>query len=122
MDITRLDHLGIIASVIKELGLIDFIDARLQKDEFGQEKITPGEAIAGMILNGLGFSDKPLSLTPNFFETKPLEILFREGVEASDFNRHKLGKVLDRAYEYGCETLFFELASPISSRLYRNCL
>ena len=113
MNIKRLDHLGIVAGIIKDLGLIEAIDQRLQKDELGQEKITPGEAVAGMILNGLGFSDKPLSLTPIFFETKALEILFRPGVEASDFNRHKLGKILDRAYGYGCESLFFEIASVV---------
>lgn len=116
MEIKRLDHLGIVAGVIKELGLIDAIDERLQKDELGQEKITPGEAVAGMILNGLGFSDKPLSLTPHFFETKALEVLFRPGVEASDFNRHKLGKVLDKAYDYGCESLFFELSARVCAQ------
>jgi hypothetical protein len=50
--VERLDHLGLIASVIKDLGLIDMIDERLVPDE--QEVITPGEAVAGMILNGLG--------------------------------------------------------------------
>jgi hypothetical protein len=28
-----------------------------------QEEITAGEAVAGMILNGLGFSDRPLTLS-----------------------------------------------------------
>lgn len=32
MDIKCLDHLGIIAGVIKDLGLIEAIDKRLQKD------------------------------------------------------------------------------------------
>ena len=31
--VERLDHLGVIASVIKDLGLIDMIDARLVPDE-----------------------------------------------------------------------------------------
>ena len=111
IDIKRLDHLGIIAGVIKDLKLVEAIDQRLQKDEYNQEKITPGEALAGMILNGLGFSDKPLSLTPQFFETKALEVLFRPDIEAQNFNRHKLGKVLDAAHNYGCEKLFYELSS-----------
>ena len=57
--VERLDHLGVIASVIKELGLIDMINARLVPD--AQEVMTPGEAVAGMILNGLGFANRPLS-------------------------------------------------------------
>ena len=91
--VERLDHLGLMASVIKDLGLIGMIDARLVPDE--QEEITPGEAVAGMILNGLGFANRPLSLTPQFFANKPLDLLFREGVHAEMFNRFKLGRTLD---------------------------
>ena len=50
LRVQRLDHFGLIACVIKDLGLIAMIDARLVPDE--QEEITPGEAVAGMILNG----------------------------------------------------------------------
>jgi transposase len=109
--VERLDHLGVIASVIKDLGLIDMINARLVPDE--QEVITPGEAVAGMILNGLGFANRPLSLTPQFFASKPLDLLFREGIEAEMFNRFKLGRTLDEAQAYGCDLLFQELALAI---------
>ena len=102
--VERLDHLGLLASVIKDLGLIDMINARLVPDE--QEVITPGEAIAGMILNGLGFANRPVSLTPQFFANKPLDLLFREGLCAEMFNRFKLGRTLDEAYAYGCDLLF----------------
>jgi transposase len=106
--VARLDHLGLIASVIKDLGLIDMIDTRLVPD--AQEAITPGEAVAGMILNGLGFANRPLSLTPQFFANKPLDLLFRQGIDAEMFNRFKLGRTLDEAYAYGCDLLFEELA------------
>ena len=85
LRVERLDHLGVLAAVIKDVGLIDMINARLVPDE--QEVITPGEAIAGMILNGLGFANRPLSLTPQFFANKPLDLLFREGIRAEMFNR-----------------------------------
>jgi transposase len=109
--VERLDHLGVIASVIDGLGLIHMINARLVPDD--QEVITPGEAVAGMILNGLGFANRPLSLTPQFFASKPLDLLFREGLEAKMFNRFKLGRTLDEAYAYGCDLLFHELALAI---------
>src|SRR5262245_41723210 len=109
--VERLDHLGLIASVIKDLGLIDMIDERLVPDE--QEVITPGEAVAGMILNGLGFANRPLSLTPQFFANKPLDLLFREGLDAEMFNRFKLGRTLDEAHAYGCNLLFEELARAV---------
>ena len=60
-----------------------------------QEVITPGEAVAGMIFNGLGFGNRPLSLTPQFFASEPLDLFFREGLEAEMFNRFKLGRTLD---------------------------
>jgi transposase len=111
VSVERLDHLGVVASVIKDLGLIEMIDARLGRHD--QEEITAGEAVAGMLLNGLGFSDRPLSLTPQFFANKPLDLLFREGVRAEMFNRFKLGRTLDEAYSYGCDLLFSELALAV---------
>src|SRR5438094_2485093 len=109
--VERLDHLGLIASVMKDLGLIAMIDRRLVPDV--QEVITPGEAVAGMILNGLGFANRPLSLTPQFFANKPLDLLFRNGIDAEMFNRFKLGRALDEAYAYGCNLLFEELALAV---------
>jgi transposase len=109
--VERLDHLGLIAAVIKDIGLIDMINTRLVPDE--QEEITPGEAMAGMILNGLGFANRPLSLTPQFFANKPLDLLFREGVRAEMFNRFKLGRTLEEVSAYGCDLLFSELALPV---------
>ena len=108
VHVERLDHLGLIAWMIKDLGLIRMIDARLGPDE--QEEITPGEAVAGMILNGLGVAKRPLSLTPQFFTNKPLDLLFRPGVRAEMFNPFKLGRTLDEVHAYGCDLLFSELA------------
>jgi transposase len=114
LRVERLDHIGVIASVIKDLGLIDMINARLVPDE--PEVITPGEAIAGMILNGLGFAHRPVSLPPQFFANKPLDLLFREGLCAAMFNRFKLGRTLDEAYAYGCNLLFHELALAVCAQ------
>ena len=106
--VERLDHLGVIAGVIKDLGIVELIDSRIESDQ--QEEITTGEAISGMILNGLGFSDRPMSLTPQFFKNKPLDVLFRPGLVASHFNRFKLGRSLDKVFGYGCDVLFSEIS------------
>jgi transposase len=90
------------------------INARLVPD--AQEVLTPGEAIAGMLLNGLGFANRPLSLTPQFFANQPLELLFREGIRAEMLNRFKLGRTLDEAYTYGCDLLFHELALAVCAQ------
>jgi transposase len=111
MEIKRLDHLGIVAGTIKELGVIEKIDKRLRIKE--REEISTGEAIAGMIINGLGFNSRPLSLTPEFFEPVAVEKLLREGIEAKHLNRHKLGRSLDAVHKYGCERLLREIAGEV---------
>ena len=94
--VERLDHLGLIAAVINDLGLVSLLDTRLKPDD--QEAITPGEAVKGMILNGLGFANRPLSLSPQFFANTPLDLLFRPDVTAEMFNRFKLGRTLDEVH------------------------
>ena len=111
VSVERLDHLGVVASVIKDLGLIERIDARVPPH--AQEEISTGEAIAGMIVNGLGFAHRPLSLTPQFFANKPLDLLFRPSVRADMFNRFTLGRSLDEVYSYGCDLLLSELALAV---------
>jgi transposase len=111
LSIKRLDHLGIVAGTINDLGIIKLIDDRLKKDAQGE--VTQGEATAAMILNGLGFVSKVLTLTPQFFATKPLDILIRNGVTEEQLNRHKLGRTLDAIAEYGCEALFNEIALSV---------
>src|SRR4030095_10178227 len=120
VTVERLDHLGLIAEIIKDIGLIDMINARLVPDS--QEGITPGEAVAGMILNGLGFANRPLSLTPQFFTNKPLDLLFRPGVRAEMFNRFTLGRTLDKVQAYGCDLFLSDLslASCTQERIERR--
>jgi transposase len=108
IDVKRLDHHGVVASVIDDLKIVAIIDERIPPD--GQELVTTGEAVKGMIENGLGFANRPLMLTPQFFENLPMDLLFRAGVEAKHFNRHKLGRSLDQVSDYGCDLLFSEIA------------
>jgi len=74
VKVERTDHLGILAGVIQDLGTIEMIDSRITPDE--REEITKWEAISGMIINGLGFSDLPISLTPQFFDGKVIDVDF----------------------------------------------
>ena len=104
--VERLDHLGLIASVINDLGLVSLIDARLKPDD--QEALTPGEAVKGMHRNGLGFAHRPLSLSPQFFAHKPLELLLRPDVKAERLNRFQLGRTLEEVHTYGSDLLFSE--------------
>ena len=66
LKIKRLDHHGIVAGVIDDLNIVPLLDQHLPQDD--KQEITPGEAIKGMIMNGLGFSSRPLSLSPREYK------------------------------------------------------
>jgi len=66
--------------VCKEIGLADEIERIVGVDP--RQKVTCGEAVVAMVLNALGFVDRPLYLFPEFMATKPVEILIREGLKA----------------------------------------
>lgn len=108
IDVKRIDHHGLVAGVIDDLQIPEIIDSCLYPT--GQENVTSGEAVKAMIMNGLGFTNRPISLTPQFFENLPLSDLFSHEVSPEDLNRHKLGRTLDSLWEFGCEALFTQIA------------
>ena len=89
-----LDSLGIISSLTKELGIADKIDAKLYNND-KRRKVTPGKAVEAMILNTLGFSERALYLTPNFYRTKPVSHLLGNNIKSEDLNDNTLGHALD---------------------------
>lgn len=99
----RLDHLGIVAGVCDEIGLVEVIDAQI--GERGR-KVSVGQAVKAMILNGLGFVSRPLYLTPEFFHNKPVDLLVGESIEAEDLNDDCLGRALDALFKQGVTEVF----------------
>lgn len=107
----RLDHLGIIAALVEELGIVDLVNTRLPK--LGHHILTHGDVVLALILNGLGFTQRRLYLFSAWFENKPLERLFGKDVTAADFTDDVLGRTLDAIKEYGPERLYQEIISQI---------
>lgn len=103
----RLDHLGIVAGVCREIGLAKWLDAQ---DEQSHERVSVGTATVAMILNGLGFSNRRLYLVPQFFATKAVERLLGPGISAEDLNDDCLGRALDWLYAHDPTTLFAGIA------------
>ena len=66
-----LDHLGLVSATIDKLKLVEKIDQRLPIAKEKGAKITMGERVSAMILNGLGFIDDRLYLFPDFLRNKP---------------------------------------------------
>jgi transposase len=67
-----------------------------------------------MILNGLGFTNRRLYLTPQFFESKPVACLLDKRISSRHLDDNALGKALDEIYEYGASQLFGEIAFEIA--------
>ena len=111
LGVERVDHGGLMASVLKELRVMEMIDARLVPE--AQEEITPGEAMAGMSRKGLGLGNRPLSLTPPVLAHTPLARLLREGVHAELFNRVTRGRRRDAGSADGGDRWCGELALAV---------
>jgi len=102
-----LAHYGLVKTFIDEIGITATIDEAISKP---RRKISVGNAVAAMILNGMGYTGQALYHTPSFFRNLPVEILFGDGIQAADFNDDSLGTALDALYEAGITELFYKIA------------
>lgn len=110
----HLGHLGLVAATIKDLGLIEKIDARIALDKNKGGIITYGKRAAAMVLNGLGFINSRLYMSQMFFHDKPISTLLGDEVLAEHLNDDCLGRCLDKISEYGTTKLFSEVAFEIA--------
>ena len=112
---SNLDHLGIVAGIIDELGIAEQINERIGRSS--REKVSAGVMVKAMILNGLGFVSAPLYMFSQFFEGKATEHLLGSGVTADQINDDRIGDVLDDLHEVGLTETFVGI-SLIAVRKY----
>lgn len=103
-----LDHLGIVAGICNQIGLIEQVDKHIGEQH---RDVSVGQAVQAMVLNALGFVGRPLYLTPEFFRTKPVDMLIGEGVTAEMLNDDCLGRALDRLFEKGITEAFAKVSA-----------
>jgi transposase len=109
LNTLTMDHHGLVASVCHDLGIAEKINKRLDKGD-SRRVVSAGKAVVAMILNGLGFTNRRLYLTHQFFENKPTELLLDEGIQSSDITNYTLGHTLDEIAAYSASGLFAEVA------------
>lgn len=107
-----MDHHGLIAGICRELKIAERINSRIGSPD-PRRIIQPGTAVNAMIINGLGFTNRRLYLTPQFFQSKAIEQLLGEGIQAEQLDDHALGKALDEIADYGPSRLYGEIAFEI---------
>jgi transposase len=115
IQVKDLDHYGIIAGIIDEIGLVEKINELVGTHE--RQKITPGLAVKAMIINGLGMFSAPLYLFEKFFEGKATEHLLGEGVLPEQLNDDCLGRVLDKLSAQGLTEIFVTVALAAAKKM-----
>ena len=105
LDITRTDHLPVIAAFCRELG----IDRTVNRLVPTQMKLDAGTVVVGMILDTLS-GRTPLYRLHEFFEGQDTELLFGTPVAPAAFNDDATGRVLDRLDEAGTMKVLTEVS------------
>ena len=118
MEIKRLDHHGLVAGAIDELGLVEKIDQAIPKTK--RHNVSVGEAVKAMILIGLGYTDRPLYLVAETLKTMSVEKLFTPETKPEDFTDDVLGRSLDKIYEADPTGLFVKLVNQMKPAITRG--
>lgn len=108
IQVQTINHLGLIAGIIDEIGIEEIINDTLGVDE--REIVTAGQIVKAIILNGLGFISRPVYLFPQFFEDKATEHLIGKGIVPEHLNDDRIGRIMDKLYEKGLSSLFLIIA------------
>jgi len=111
-----IDHLGLVAGMIEQLDMKACIETELPTKS-NQKILTHADAISAMILNGLGFANRRLYLTPQFFEKKAVTLLLGKKITAEQINDDTLGRTLDAIYAYGASELYEKIALKAMQQL-----
>ena len=108
-----IQHLGIISGICNENRLAELIDRHIEQK---RRKVSVGQAVQAMIMNALGFSGRALYLTPQFYSSRPVDLLIGKGIQARDLHESSLGTALDALFDYGVTELFYSVAKELLER------
>jgi transposase len=101
LELKRIDHLGIVAGIVDSIGIVEIINNLLSSEP--GEKVSAGQVVKAMILNGLSMMSQPLYMFPKFFELIACEHLIGTGVKPEYLNDDKLGRILDKLFIKGLD-------------------
>jgi transposase len=109
----NLDHLGIVSQICDEIGIVEVVDKIIPPDR--NMKISHGECVKLMVINGLGFTSRPLYLEAQFFSSRPVNRFLKKDCEDA-INDDRLRRTLDALFNSGCDPLFASIASQAALR------
>lgn len=109
----NLDHLGIVSQICDNIGIVEAIDKMIPPDP--SMKLSHGECVKLMVINGLGFTSRPLYLEAQFFSSRAVNRFLMKDCDAA-INDDRLRRTLDKLFSYGCDPLFASVASQAALR------
>ena len=105
MQVTRADHLPVIAAFCRRINLIEIIN-RVVPTEMD---VSVGTIIQGMVLDTLS-GRSPLYRLADFFKHQDTELLLGEGVDPVSFNDTTVARAMDAVFDVGAEKVFSAVA------------
>nr|WP_104900306.1 IS1634 family transposase [Nostoc sp. 'Peltigera membranacea cyanobiont' N6] len=108
IEFRKIDHLGIVAGIVDSIGIVEIINNLLSSEP--GEKVSAGQVVKAMILNSLSMMSQPLYMFPKFFELIACEHLIGKGVKPEYLNDDKLGRILDKLFIKGLDTVFLAIS------------
>ena len=109
MQITRADHLPIIAAYCRRINLIETIN-RVVPTEMD---VSVGTIIQGMVLDTLS-GRSPLYRLADFFKHQDTELLLGKEVDPTAFNDTTVARAMDAVFDVGAEKVFSAVAFKAS--------
>jgi len=104
MKITRVDHLPIVATFCRRVGLVETINRIVPT----QMDVDVGTIVQAMVLDTLS-GRSPLYRLADFFKHQDTELLLGHHLASSVFNDTSVGRAMDAIFEVGAEKLFSEV-------------
>ena len=111
LSFTDVGHLPIIKQFAKEINLVDTINTMVKS----QMQLQPGQAVLAMVLDTLS-GRTPLYRLKEFFHEKDTELLLGSQMDPELFCDHNLGRVLDKIFDTGAQTIFSQLSQNAVKR------
>jgi transposase len=105
MQISRVDHLPIMAAFCRRIGLIETVNATAKTGM----AVDVGTVVQAMVLDTVS-TRSPLYRVDKFVDAHDTEVLLGRLLPSQAFNDTNLGRVLDAIYETGSEQLFSQVA------------
>ena len=105
LTFSEVGHLPIIKHFARQINLVDTINTMVNS----QMQLQPGQAVLAMVLDTLS-GRTPLYRLKEFFHEKDTELLLGTDIDPELFCDYNLGRVLDKIYDTGTQSIFSELS------------